>query len=90
VTAAAASSKEMPEDFRVSITNAPGKDAYPISSFTWLLIPEKITNPAKNKAIKEFVKWMLADGQTMTSALAYAPLPKAVVAKELKAIAKIQ
>lgn len=90
VTAAAASSKEMPDDFRVSITNAPGKDAYPISSFTWLLIPEKIADPTKNKAIKDFVKWMLADGQTMTSALAYAPLPKAVVAKEIKAIAKIQ
>jgi len=90
VTAAAASSKEMPEDFRVSITNAPGKDAYPISSFTWLLIPEKIADPAKNKAIKDFLKWMLADGQTMTSALAYAQLPKSVVAKEMKAIAKIQ
>jgi len=90
VTAAAASSKEMPDDFRVSITNAPGKDAYPISSFTWLLIPEKIADPTKNKAIKDFVKWMLADGQTMTSNLAYAPLPKAVVAKETKAIAKIQ
>ncbi len=90
VTAAAASSKEMPDDFRVSITNAPGKDAYPISSFTWLLIPEKIADPAKNKAIKDFLKWMLADGQSMTSNLAYAPLPKAVVAKEMKAIAKIQ
>jgi phosphate transport system substrate-binding protein len=90
VTAAAASSKEMPDDFRVSITNAPGKDAYPISSFTWLLIPEKIADPVKNKAIKDFLKWMVADGQTMTSALAYAPLPKSVVAKEMKAIAKIQ
>lgn len=90
VTAAAASSKEMPEDFRVSITNAPGKDAYPISSFTWLLVPEKISDPAKNKAIKDFLKWMLVEGQTMTSALAYAPLPKAVVANETKAIAKIQ
>lgn len=90
VTAAAASSKEMPDDFRVSITNAPGKDAYPISSFTWLLIPEKIADPVKKKAIKDFLAWMLADGQTMTSALAYAPLPKAVVAKEIKSIAKIQ
>ncbi len=67
VTAAAASSKEMPDDFRVSITNAPGKDAYPISSFTWLLIPEKIADPAKKKAIKDFLNWMLADGQNMTS-----------------------
>ena len=90
VTAAAASSKEMPDDFRVSITNAPGKDAYPISSFTWLLIPEKIADPTKDKAIKDFLKWMLTDGQTMTSSLSYAPLPKGVVAKEMKAIAKIQ
>lgn len=90
VTAAAASSKEMPDDFRVSITNAPGKDAYPISSFTWLLIPEKIADPAKKKAIKDFLAWMVADGQKMTEALAYAPLPKSVVAKEQKAIAKIQ
>ena len=64
VTAAAASAaKEMPDDFRVSITNAPGKDAYPISTFTWLLIPEKIADPAKKKAIKDFLKWMLTDGQ---------------------------
>jgi phosphate transport system substrate-binding protein len=90
VTAAAASSKEMPDDFRVSITNAPGKDAYPISSFTWLLIPEKIADPTKKKAIKDFLAWMLADGQNMTEPLAYARLPKPVVAKEVKAIAKIQ
>ena len=90
VTSAAASSKEMPDDFRVSITNATGKDAYPISSFTWLLIPEKIADATKKKAIKDFLTWMLADGQNMTEALAYARLPKAVVAKELQAIAKIQ
>src|SRR6202163_4153492 len=90
VTSAAASSKEMPDDFRVSITNAPGKDAYPISSFTWLLIPEKIPDSKKKTAIKNFLTWMLSDGQNMTEALAYARLPKAVVAKEQKAIAKIQ
>lgn len=90
VTAAAASVKDMPEDFRVSITNAAGKDAYPISSFTWLLIPEKITDATKKKAIKDFLTWMLADGQKMTGALSYAPLPASVVAKEQKAIAKIQ
>src|ERR1700730_14686839 len=70
VTAAAASSKEMPDDFRVSITNAPGKDAYPISSFTWLLIPEKIADANKKKAIKNFLTWMLSDGQNMTEVLA--------------------
>jgi len=91
VTAAAAgAAKEIPDDFRVSITNAPGKDSYPISSFTWLLVPEKIQDPAKKKAIKDFVAWMLVTGQTETEALSYAQLPKAVIAKEQKAIAKIQ
>ena len=91
VTAAAAgAAKAMPEDFRVSITNAPGKGAYPISSFTWLLVPEKIADPAKKKIITDFLAWMMKDGQTMTAALDYAPLPKEVVAKEQKAIAKIK
>jgi phosphate transport system substrate-binding protein len=91
VTAAAAgAAKTIPDDFRVSITNAPGKGAYPISSFTWLLIPAKIADPAKKKAITDFLAWMLKDGQTMTEALGYAPLPKDVVAKETKAIAKIK
>jgi phosphate transport system substrate-binding protein len=91
VTADAAGAvKEMPEDFRVSITNSPGKESYPISSFTWLLIPTKIQDPVKKKAIADFVKWMLTDGQAMAMALDYAPLPKPVVTKELKAIAKIQ
>jgi phosphate transport system substrate-binding protein len=87
---AAAPVKELPDDFRVSITNAPGKDAFPISTFTWLLVPEKIKDPAKKKAITDFLKWMLTDGQTQTAALSYAPLPKGVVTKETKAIAKIQ
>jgi phosphate transport system substrate-binding protein len=90
VTAAAAGMKDMPEDFRVSITNAPGKGVYPISSFTWLLIPSKIADPVKKKAIKDFLTWMLGDGQKMTEALSYAQLPKAVVVKELKQIDKIQ
>jgi phosphate transport system substrate-binding protein len=89
VTAAAANAA-MPDDFRVSITNAPGKGVYPISSFTWLLIPSKIADPAKKKAITGFLSWMMADGQKMTEALSYAPLPKEVVTKEMKAIAKIQ
>jgi len=90
VTAAAAAVKNMPDDFRVSITNAPGKGVYPISSFTWLLIPSKIQDPNKKKAIKDFLGWMLTDGQGMTEALSYAPLPKVVVDKEKKAIDKIQ
>jgi phosphate transport system substrate-binding protein len=91
VTAAAAvTAKTMPDDFRVSITNAPGKTAYPIASFTWLLIPEKIPDAAKREAIKGFLKWMLTDGQEYDEQLTYAKLPKEVVAKELKAISKIQ
>jgi len=91
VTAAAAgAAKEMPADFRVSITNAPGKTAYPISSFTWLLIPSKIQDAAKRDAIKGFLKWMLTDGQSYNEALSYAKLPKEVVDKELHAISKVQ
>jgi phosphate transport system substrate-binding protein len=88
--AAAGAAKEMPDDFRVSITNAPGKAAYPISTFTWLLIPEKFSDAGKRDAMKGFVKWMLADGQNYAEALSYAKLPKEVVAKETKAIDKIQ
>jgi len=88
--AAAGAAKEMPDDFRVSITNAPGKAAYPISTFTWLLIPEKFSDAGKRDAIKGFVKWMLADGQNYAEALSYAKLPKEVVAKEVLAISKIQ
>ena len=91
VTAAAAGAiKTMPADFRVSITNAAGQDAYPISSFTWLLIPSKIQDQAKKKVIKEFLQWMLTDGQNMVEALSYAKLPKEVVAMEQKAIAAIE
>jgi phosphate transport system substrate-binding protein len=91
VTAAAAgAAKDMPADFRVSITNAPGKSAYPISSFTWLLIPEKFSDSGKRDAIKGFVSWMLTDGQNDTEALSYAKLPKEVVAMEKQALAKVQ
>jgi len=91
VTAAAAgAAKSMPDDFRVSITDAPGKAAYPISSFTWLLIPAKFSDGAKRDALKGFVKWMLADGQNYAESLSYAKLPKEVVAKEVKALDGIQ
>ncbi|HVM74407.1 MAG TPA: phosphate ABC transporter substrate-binding protein PstS [Candidatus Saccharimonadales bacterium] len=88
--AAAGAAKEMPEDFRVSITNAAGKSAYPISSFTWLLIPSKIDDAKKRDAIKGFLGWMLADGQSYAEQLSYAKLPKEVVDKEKKAIGKVQ
>jgi phosphate transport system substrate-binding protein len=88
--AAAGAAKSMPADFRVSITNAPGKDSYPISSFTWLLVPSKIPDAAKGKALKGFIQWMLADGQKECAANYYAPLPKEVVAMELKQLALVQ
>ena len=88
--AAAGASKAMPADFRVSITNAPGKNAYPIVSFTWLLIPSKIEDSAKKKAIVTFLHWMLTDGQKYAASLGYAPLPKEVVGKEEKQISLIQ
>jgi phosphate transport system substrate-binding protein len=88
--AAAGAAKDVPADFRVSITNAPGKTAYPISSFTWLLIPTKIQDTGKRDAIKGFLKWMLTDGQGYAEQLSYAKLPKEVAEKELKTISKVQ
>jgi phosphate transport system substrate-binding protein len=91
VTAAAAgAAKDMPSDFRVSITNAPGKTAYPISSFTWLLIPSKFSDSGKRDALKGFLAWMMTDGQNDTEALSYAKLPKEVVAQMKKALTAIQ
>jgi phosphate transport system substrate-binding protein len=90
VSAAAASAPKMPPDFRVSITNAPGKDAYPIASFTWLLIPLPSKDPAKGKILNDFLNWMVTDGQKMTAALSYAPLPDNVVAKEKEAIKQVK
>jgi phosphate transport system substrate-binding protein len=88
--AAAAAAKDIPDDFRVSITNEPGPTVYPVSSFTWLLIPAQISDAAKRDAIKGFLKWMLTEGQGYNEGLAYARLPKPVVEKELKAISLIQ
>ena len=89
VTEAAASSPKMPADFRVSITDAPGKTAYPISSFTWLLIPEQAQDPKKGKIIADFLNWMVTDGQKMTNQLSYAPLPANVVEKVKAAIKQV-
>ncbi len=91
VTAAAAeAAKAMPDDFRVSITNPPGKAAYPISSFTWLLVPARIEDPGKRKAISDFIHWMLGDGQKFAEPLAYAKLPREVVWKEMRTISQIE
>ncbi len=85
-TAAAASMKTMPADFRVSITNAPGADAYPICSFTWLLVPTNWKDKGKEKVFTDFLNWMLDQGQGLTAQLNYAPLPDSVKQKEKAAI----
>jgi phosphate transport system substrate-binding protein len=80
-TAAAASITAIPDDFRVSITNAPGKTAYPICSFTWLLVPAEWNDATKEKEFVSFLNWMVDQGQTLTQSLDYAPLPKSVAQK---------
>jgi phosphate transport system substrate-binding protein len=90
VTEAAASVKDIPADYRVSITNAPGATAYPISSFTWLLIPTKSADPAKGQILKDFLQWMLAHGESEASGLSYAPLPASVQTKLKASIGQIQ
>jgi phosphate transport system substrate-binding protein len=90
VTAAAAGAvANMPADFRVSITDAPGAESYPISSFTWLLIYKNQSNRATGERIVKFLKWALTDGQKYASALYYAPLPNSVVKKELAQLAEV-
>lgn len=89
-TTAAAASAKMPPDFRVSITNAPGKDAYPISSFTWLLVPAQFSDANKGKIMVDFLNWMLDQGQTQVQSLNYAPLPKEVAEKEREVIKSIK
>ncbi len=86
--AAAAAAKTMPSDFRVSITNPAGEKSYPISSFTWILIPEK-TGPMKQQAVKDFLRWMLTEGQSYAEPAGFTKLPRAIVEQELKAIEEI-
>jgi phosphate transport system substrate-binding protein len=88
--AAAEAAKAMPPDFRVSITNAPGKGVYPISSFTWLLLYENAKDKAQAKTMVDFLKWALTDGQKFAPDLGYAPLPEAVVKLEIAALAKVK
>jgi phosphate transport system substrate-binding protein len=91
VTAAAAEAvKAMPADFRVSITNAPGKGVYPISSFTWMLLYENAKDKAQAKTMVDFMKWALTDGQKYCAELGYAPLPESIVKLEMAALAKIK
>jgi phosphate transport system substrate-binding protein len=91
VTAAAnEAASKMPPDFRVSITNAPGKGVYPISSFTWLLLYENPKDKAQAKAMVDFMQWALTDGQKYCGDLGYAPLPESVVKLEMTALAKVK
>lgn len=89
-TTAAAASAKMPADFRVSITNAPGKGVYPICSFTWLLVPAQWKDANKGKIMVDFLNWMLDQGQGMVQSLNYAPLPKDVAEKERAVIKTIK
>jgi phosphate transport system substrate-binding protein len=82
-TTAAAAGVKMPADYRVSITNAPGREAYPIASFTWLLIPQQSRDGNKGRILREFVQWMATSGQAYAPQLSYAPLPKTVAEKVL-------
>jgi phosphate transport system substrate-binding protein len=88
--AAAAATKAMPSDFRVSITNAPGKGVYPISSFTWLLYYENAKDKKVARIMVDFTKWALTEGQRFARDLGYAPLPESVVALEMEAIKRIK
>jgi len=90
VTEAAASIKQLPADYRVSITNSPGANAYPISSFTWLLVPLKSPNPAKGKVLKDLLSWIVKSGESEAAALSYAPLPPSVAEKVLQSIYTLQ
>lgn len=90
--AQAASSLEgkMTEDFRVSLTNAPGKESYPIASFTWLYIPAKPADPLRGRAVVEFLNWVYAGGQKIAQERGYAPLPSSVLAKVRSKVSTIR
>jgi phosphate transport system substrate-binding protein len=82
--------KSMPDDFRVSITDAPGKDSYPIASFTWLLVPAQWKDASKRQMFTDFLNWMLDQGESMATQLNYASLPKQVADKERSRIKQVQ
>jgi phosphate transport system substrate-binding protein len=91
VTAAAASAAgNIPDHFRVSITDPPGAAAYPIATFTWLLIPQKARGEGQRKVLTGFLRWSLTDGQKMVAALGYAPVPKEIARREIKALASLK
>jgi phosphate transport system substrate-binding protein len=87
---AAAATATIPADYRVSITNAPGAKAYPISTFTWILVSPSLPDAAKKLAVHDFLVWALTKGQTYSKDLGYAPLPKKLIDRELKDVAKLK
>ena len=87
---AAASVKQIPADFRISITNAPGQNSYPISSFTWLLVPLRSSDAAKRRTMKDLLTWIVNTGEGEAASLSYAPLPPQVAEKVLQAIASLR
>jgi phosphate transport system substrate-binding protein len=89
VSQAGASIGEVPADFRISITNAPGDEAYPIASFSWLLVPIRASDAAKARALKDLVAWMVTTGQQEAAASSYAPLPTPLVQKVLAAVSSL-
>ena len=89
MTAAAKSVLIGGDDFRVSITNASGKHVYPISTFTWLLVPTEIRDPAKKAALRDLLRWMLTAGQKQCSSLGYAPLPASIASRELQSLSSL-
>ena len=89
VSAAAATAK-IPADYRVSITNAPGKGVYPISTFTWLLVTSSMKDANKKQALHDFLVWAVTKGQANAEGLGYAPLPKELVKRELNDIERLR
>ena len=88
--AAAAAAKNMPADYRISLVNQPGKDAYPVVGFTWLLVYEEQKDPVKGKKLVEFLNWSMSKGQKMASPMLYAPLPENVVKMVQKTIKTVK
>ena len=88
--AAASAARNMPKDFRVSITNAPGSGVYPISSFTWLLVQESPKDVQRSRIVADFIRWALNDGQKYAAQLGYAPLPREVVGLEMEALKRVK
>jgi len=88
--AAAALGAKMPDDFRVSLTNAPGRDCYPITSFTWLYIPAKSKNPERGHVVADYLRWIYAEGQTIAQERGYATLPNELLAKVTASVAGVR